>query len=163
MMLITHYQSPLGWFEIKGSAMGIRSIRLLNEKPHTLEKAKEEILLVCALQLKQYFEKSLREFDLLLDWSSATEFNVAVWKQMLNIPYGRTTSYSAIAEKIGHPDAIRAVGAAAGHNPIPIVVPCHRVIAKDGKLQGYYYGLDMKSRLLELENPMSFGRQGSLF
>jgi methylated-DNA-[protein]-cysteine S-methyltransferase len=69
----------------------------------------------------------------------------------------------SIAEKLGDPKAIRAVGQANKHNPIAIIVPCHRVIAKNGDLQGYFYGLDFKRRLLELENPMSFARQGSLF
>ena len=90
------------------------------------------------------------------------------WIGALPLPlinlYGKhTTTYSAVAEQIGNPTAVRAVGLANRNNPIAIVVPCHRVIAKSGDLQGYFYGLDMKRGLLELENPMSFARQGSLF
>jgi methylated-DNA-[protein]-cysteine S-methyltransferase len=98
-----------------------------------------------------------------LDWDGAAYFNRADWGELVKIPNGRTTSYSAIAEKIGNPTAVRAVGLANRNNPIAIIVPCHRVIAKSGDLHGYFYGLDMKRRLLELENPMSFARQGSLF
>jgi methylated-DNA-[protein]-cysteine S-methyltransferase len=81
----------------------------------------------------------------------------------MKIPYGHTTSYSAIAKQLENPDSVRAVGQANRENPIAIIIPCHRVIAKSGDLQGYFYGLDMKRKLLELENPMSFGEQGSLF
>ena len=76
---------------------------------------------------------------------------------------GYTERYYAIAKQINNPEAVRAVGLANRSNPIAIVIPCHRVIAKDGDLQGYFYGLDMKRKLLELENPMSYGEQGSLF
>lgn len=98
-----------------------------------------------------------------LDLSDGTNFNQSVWRELLKIPYGRTSSYSKIAKNIGNPDAVRAVGLANRNNPLAIVVPCHRVIAKNGDLHGYFYGLDIKRKLLELENPMSFGEQGSLF
>ena len=121
------------------------------------------ILQKCVEQLDEYFSGERKKFDLQLDWLDATDFNKAVWKELVKIPYGRTTNYSAIAEKIGNPTAVRAVGLANRNNPIAIIVPCHRVIAKNGDLQGYFYGLDMKRQLLELENPRSFARQGSLF
>ena len=122
-----------------------------------------EELAEAALQLDEYFNRKRTEFDLPLDLSSGTAFNQSVWEELLKIPYGRTTSYSAIAKKLDNPDAVRAVGMANKYNPIAIIVPCHRVIAKSGELQGYFYGLDMKRKLLELENPMSYGEQGSLF
>ena len=114
-------------------------------------------------QLDEYFKQQRQSFDLHLDFSGATDFTRSVWEELLTIPYGRTTSYLSIAEKLGDPKAIRAVGQANRNNPIAIIVPCHRVIAKNGDLQGYFYGLDFKRRLLELENPLSFARQGSLF
>jgi methylated-DNA-[protein]-cysteine S-methyltransferase len=86
-----------------------------------------------------------------------------VWNLLQEIPYGHTTSYLALADKLGDKKAVRAVGQANRHNPIAIIVPCHRCIAKNGDLQGYFYGLDTKRQLLELENPLSFARQGSLF
>ncbi len=92
-----------------------------------------------------------------------SDFQVRVWEALLRIPMGCAVTYSSIAEKLGNPKAVRAVGQANAHNPIAIVVPCHRVIAKTGDLQGYFYGLGVKRQLLELENPMSFARQGDLF
>jgi methylated-DNA-[protein]-cysteine S-methyltransferase len=106
-------------------------------------------------QLRAYFAGELREFDLPLDMRG-TDFQLRVWHQLLKIPYGETRSYSQVAHAIHAPNAVRAVGAANGANPISIVVPCHRVIGSSGKLVGYGGGLPMKKRLLALE-------QGSLF
>lgn len=86
-----------------------------------------------------------------------TPFQVQVWQALLQIPYGHTKSYSEIAAKIGHPSAIRAVGTAIGTNPVPIIVPCHRVIGKNGTLTGYRGGLDLKARLLKIEGPETQG------
>ena len=108
------------------------------------------LLAEAASQLQAYFAGRLREFDLPLDMDG-TEFQISVWRQLLTIPYGRTCSYSAIAKAIGRPAAVRAVGAANGANPLPIVVPCHRVIGMSGKLVGYGGGLPLKKRLLALE------------
>ena len=105
-------------------------------------------------QLRAYFDRQLREFQLPLD-PQGTEFQKRVWRQLTAIPYGETRSYSQIAEAIGAPRAVRAVGAANGANPIAIVVPCHRVIGLSGKLVGYGGGLRLKQRLLELEGVMS--------
>jgi methylated-DNA-[protein]-cysteine S-methyltransferase len=102
-------------------------------------------------QLGEYFAGERREFDLELD-PQGTDFDRAVWRQLLEIPYGETTSYGEVARAIGRPDRARAVGAANGRNPLPIVVPCHRVIGADGSLVGYGGGLELKRRLLELES-----------
>ena len=101
-------------------------------------------------QLRAYFAGQLRWFDLPLDMQG-TPFQLRVWRELERIPYGETRSYSQIAAAIGAPRAVRAVGAANGANPIPIVVPCHRVIGASGKLVGYGGGLPLKRRLLELE------------
>ncbi len=101
-------------------------------------------------QLGEYFAGERREFDLPLRLGG-TEFQVEVLEELKKIPYGQTTSYAAIAERIGRPRAVRAVGAANGRNPIPIVVPCHRVIGKSGDLTGFGGGLDTKEALLRLE------------
>jgi methylated-DNA-[protein]-cysteine S-methyltransferase len=102
-------------------------------------------------QLGEYFAGERHEFELELD-PQGTDFERAVWAQLLEIPYGETTSYGAVARAIGRPDRARAVGAANGRNPLPIVIPCHRVIGADGSLTGYGGGLDLKRRLLELES-----------
>lgn len=161
-MLETAYISTsFGCFELVGSELGIQRVQLVEDKqPSATIPA---VLKDGAVQLKEYFEGKRKSFDLKLDWNGKSAFNQQVWEQLLEIPYGHTTSYSAIAEKLDNPKAVRAVGLANKFNPIAIIVPCHRVIAKSGNLQGYFYGLDMKRRLLELENPMSFARQGSLF
>lgn len=157
-----HYYSPFGCFQLTGTAKGLRSCRLVDTKPCPAGPIPRE-LRPAVKQLDEYFKQQRTEFDLALDFSGATIFTRSVWEELLNIPYGRTTSYLSIAEKLGDPKAIRAVGQANRNNPIAIIVPCHRVIAKNGDLQGYFYGLDFKRRLLELENPLSFARQGSLF
>ncbi len=162
MLQNTHFLSAYGCFEIKGSSLGIQSVRLVNKKPCPGGPI-PPVLKPAVVQLNEYFNRQRETFDLKLDWGGAAEFNKQVWAELLKIPYGHTTSYSAIAEKLNNPKAVRAVGMANKHNPIAIIVPCHRVIAKNGALQGYFYGLDFKRRLLELENPMSFSRQASLF
>ena len=101
-------------------------------------------------QLVEYFEGERKSFDLPLR-VSGTEFQVRVLEELQRIPYGETLSYSDIAERIGNPKAVRAVGAANGRNPIPIVIPCHRVIGSSGDLTGFGGGLDTKEALLRLE------------
>ena len=105
-------------------------------------------------QLRAYFAGQLRRFDLPLDMEG-TDFQLRVWRELENIRYGETRSYLEIAEAIGAPRAVRAVGAANGANPIPIVVPCHRVIGASGKLVGYGGGLPLKKRLLQLEGALA--------
>lgn len=113
---------------------------IYNEKP---------LAAVCE-QLQEYFAGTRKEFDLSLELSG-TEFQVSVLEALQAIPYGQTTSYGAIAKQIGRPKALRAVGAANGRNPIPIIVPCHRVIGSTGNLTGFGGGLDTKEALLRLE------------
>jgi len=163
MLSTTFCKTAFGWFEIKGSMLGVQSVHWKDEAPAFETTDLHPVVEECVRQLQAYFEGRRQGFDLPLDWGGATDFYKSVWRALLEIPYGHTTSYSAIAEKIGSPDAVRAVGLANRNNPIAIIVPCHRVIGKSGDLQGYFYGLDMKRRLLELENPQSFARQGSLF
>ena len=162
MLETTYLASSFGYFKIIGSKSGIRSIRLTDDEiPKELPKTK--YLNDCVVQLNEYFARKRESFDLQLDWEAATDFNKQVWAELLKIPYGRTCSYGDIAERIDNPKAVRAVGLANRNNPIPIIVPCHRVIAKSGKLHGYFSGLDMKMRLLQLENPDSYALQASLF
>lgn len=162
MLQTAYLRSDFGCFQIKGSPFGIRSVQRV-EEADCREAPVPEALEDCMMQLEAYFRGARQEFDLPLDWGPAAEFHELVWKAVLAIPYGKTSTYSKIAEKIGHPKAVRAVGLANRNNPIAIIIPCHRVIAKNGGLQGYFYGLGMKRRLLELENPMSFARQATLF
>ena len=109
------------------------------------------LLREAARQLRSYFAGKLWEFCLPLDLQG-TGFQTRVWAELCAIPYGETRSYAEIAAAIGRPTAVRAVGAANGANPLPVVVPCHRVIGSRGSLVGYGGGLELKKRLLELEN-----------
>jgi methylated-DNA-[protein]-cysteine S-methyltransferase len=108
------------------------------------------VLAAAAAQLDEYFAAERRDFDLALDLAG-TDFQRAVWDELVRIPYGGTVSYGEIARRLGRPERVRAVGAANGRNPVAIVVPCHRVIGADGSLVGYGGGLDRKRRLLAIE------------
>jgi O-6-methylguanine DNA methyltransferase len=110
-------------------------------------------------QVVEYLEGKRDAFDLPLDLRG-TPFQSSVWNALLAIPYGATRTYAEVAEAVGAPTALRAVGAANGANPVPLVVPCHRVIATGGKLHGYGGGLDLKRRLLAMEQ--SVRHQGAL-
>jgi methylated-DNA-[protein]-cysteine S-methyltransferase len=135
---------------------GLRSIEFApGQTARGRANGRNSILVETCRQLKAYFAGELRKFDLPLDFAG-TPFQQRVWRELLNIPYGETRSYSEVANRLGTPAAVRAVGAANGANPIPIVVPCHRVIGAGGKLVGYGGGLPLKRRLLALE-------RGSLF
>jgi methylated-DNA-[protein]-cysteine S-methyltransferase len=116
----------------------------------------DPVLAEAARQLAAYFAGELREFDLPLR-PSGTPFQVTVWEALRRIPYGGTTTYGELARRIGRPTAARAVGRANGQNPLPIVVPCHRVIGADGTLTGYAGGLDIKAALLAVESGRTHG------
>jgi methylated-DNA-[protein]-cysteine S-methyltransferase len=111
-------------------------------------------LVTVVRQLQEYFDGQRTAFDLKLH-PKGTEFQKAVWTTLLTIPYGTTCTYGDLARLIGRPSAVRAVGLANGQNPLPIVIPCHRVIGKDGTLTGYGGGLDVKRLLLDLERGRS--------
>ena len=116
MLYTAHYQSKFGWFQIKGSYLGIQSIKLVDEKGED-SYPMPEILISCVQQLDEYFHRKRQEFKLHLDWEGKSAFHQAVWKELLKIPYGHTTTYSAIAEKLDNPQAVRAVGLANRNNP----------------------------------------------
>ncbi len=109
------------------------------------------ILAAAASELDEYFTGARRDFDLPLDLRG-TEFQIEAWTALASIPYGETVSYARQAETIGRPGAFRAVGSANGRNPIPIILPCHRVIGSDGSLTGFGGGLDVKKHLLDHEH-----------
>jgi len=114
----------------------------------------DQHLILCEAerQLREYFAGERQQFDMPYD-TVGTEFQKKVWQALLTIPFGETRSYQQIAEQIGHPKAMRAVGAANGKNPLSIMAPCHRVIGSNGKLTGFAGGLAVKAFLLELESP----------
>jgi methylated-DNA-[protein]-cysteine S-methyltransferase len=149
--------SPLGITKIVGDDNGISIISVLSEG--TVSDEIPENLKEAVSQLLGYFDGKRTEFTLKLN-PKGTEFQQTVWKELCNIPFGKTMSYLDLAKKLGDPKVIRAAASANGKNPLWIVVPCHRVIGTDGSLTGYAGGLWRKKWLLEHENPTN---QQSLF
>ncbi|MCG8369476.1 MAG: methylated-DNA--[protein]-cysteine S-methyltransferase [Proteobacteria bacterium] len=152
-----HYcylDTPIGELLLAGDGDGLATIGFprgpMRRAPEPDWIFNEKPLAEARRQLVEYFAGERRVFDLPLQLSG-TEFQVSVLEALLDIPYGETTSYGEIARRIGRPRAVRAVGAANGRNPIPIVVPCHRVIGSTGDLTGFGGGLDTKEALLRLE------------
>lgn len=146
--------SPVGRLLVAGDGEGLRTILFAAGKGPCRPAAgwveDAEPLDLALRQLEEYFAGERREFDLLLA-PRGTPFQIRVWEELHRIPYGETVSYGELAERIGQPEAVRAVGSANGSNPLPIVVPCHRVIGADGSLTGYGGGVDVKRALLDLE------------
>jgi methylated-DNA-[protein]-cysteine S-methyltransferase len=125
-------------------------------RPRGTRQDDHPVLVEAVQQLRAYFARELKEFDLPLD-PQGSEFQKAVWQQLLAIGYGDTASYGEIARRLGRSNAAsRAVGLANGSNPIPIVIPCHRVIGADGTLTGYAGGIERKQTLLEIEQDALF-------
>lgn len=140
--------SPLGTLRILASQHGIREIAFV-ESTET-PAAPSPLTDTCREQLSAYLKGELHDFDVPLD-PQGTPFQQRVWAALSRIPFGETRSYADIARDIDNLKAMRAVGAANGRNPLPIVVPCHRVIGRDGTLTGYAGGIERKAWLLELE------------
>ncbi len=153
--------TPIGFLQISASDKGLQMVRKVDMPEHT--SPGNDIVEEAKIQLTEYFSRKRTSFDLPLDFSGKSDFMISVWHELQKIPYGCTASYSKIANDINNPSAVRAVGLANKYNPIAIIVPCHRVIGKSGNLTGYFYGLETKRELLELENPKSFAKQGELF
>ena len=157
----TVMESPIGDLRIVENAGAITAIEFSPFRDHDGRprgaRADENPLLARAVaQLRAYFDRDLKEFDLPLA-PAGTEFQQAVWRQLVAIGYGETASYGDIARRLGKSNAAsRAVGLANGSNPIPIVIPCHRVIGADGTLTGYAGGIERKQALLEVEQDALF-------
>jgi len=162
--------SPVGELKLVANGARLAAILWENDKPGRVrlgpmtEAPDNPLLQQAAQQLEEYFAGRRDRFDLELDFVG-TEFQKKVWAALLTIPFGETRTYSQIAEQIGNPTAVRAVGAANGRNPISIVAPCHRVLGASGKLTGFAGGLEAKERLLVLEGGdwSDVGRTGDLF
>jgi methylated-DNA-[protein]-cysteine S-methyltransferase len=147
--------TPLGPVLIARTATGLAGLWFENQKHHpgvlyAPLRPDDPLLRQAADQLRRYFAGDAQAFDLPLDLHG-TPFQQAVWQALLRIPAGATRSYGEIAQAVGAPQAVRAVGAAVGRNPASLVVPCHRVLGRDGALTGYAGGVDRKRALLALE------------
>jgi methylated-DNA-[protein]-cysteine S-methyltransferase len=151
----TRIDSPVGKLLLAADAQGLRQVNFESSKraaPVRPEwKESKTPFAEVIRQLRAYFSGELKQFDLPLA-PEGTEFQLRVWNSLRTIPYGETVSYAQLAQKIGNPQAVRAVGLANGCNPIPIIIPCHRVIGSDGSLTGFGGGLPNKQKLLALES-----------
>ena len=157
---ITYLQSPIGIMEITGTEKFILSVEFTMDE-YESSKDLPEVVVQCKKELEEYFSGKLREFSVKTR-AKGTPFQKKVWKQLLKIKYGDTSTYLSIARKTGDEKAIRAVGSANGKNPVAIIVPCHRVISEDGKLTGYAGGMWRKQWMLEHEGNVS-GKNPTLF
>ena len=160
------FKSPWGWMGISESDKGIRSIVLPKKSKRAVEselRAESNELVqqgastrleVARRQLLDYLAGKRSTFDVPLDFSQGTSFQRQVWRTLQRVPYGKLRSYQWIALRVGGPQYARAVGNAVGANPLPIVIPCHRIVAHDASLGGFSGGLPMKRKLLGLEGTL---------
>lgn len=153
----TYYESPLGQILLMATDAALTGLHFVGEKyypgvsPDWRRNDDIAIMQSAAVQLDEYFAGRREAFDLALE-PIGTEFQRKVWHALTKLRFGETLSYGQLAQRIGNPNAVRAVGAANGRNPISIVVPCHRVIGANGTLTGYAGGLARKEALLRLES-----------
>jgi methylated-DNA-[protein]-cysteine S-methyltransferase len=161
------FQSPWGWMGVAESSKGIRAVVLPKRSKRAVEsdltaKSKEGLqygdslrLQSARSQLLDYFAGRRDRFDVPLDLSHGTSFQRQVWRTLQRVPYGKLCSYRWVAARVGGPHYARAVGNAVGANLLPIVIPCHRIVAHDASLGGFSGGLSMKRKLLSLEGTLT--------
>jgi methylated-DNA-[protein]-cysteine S-methyltransferase len=152
----THFDSALGGITLAATDQGLAGLwfdgqRHMPDMTGWQRDDDHPVLRKAVQQLADYFAGRRQQFDLPLDLAQGTAFQQSVWRALLTIPSGHTTTYGALSTALGKPAAVRAVGAAVGRNPISVIVPCHRVLGADGSLTGYAGGLPRKRALLEHE------------
>ncbi|PML56859.1 methylated-DNA--[protein]-cysteine S-methyltransferase [Vibrio lentus] len=150
----TYYESPLGTVTLQANDEGLLGLwfEIYTTKPEELG-VRDDVFPIFELvtdQLNRYFSGEVIQFSVPIA-AKGTLFQQSVWQALTTIPYGETWSYAQLADAIGNPKAVRAVGLANGKNPVSVIVPCHRVIGKNGKLTGYAGGVERKQRLLAIE------------
>jgi methylated-DNA-[protein]-cysteine S-methyltransferase len=142
------FETPIGTLYLVFTGKILR--RIYFKKPNEIIRKGEAPTLI-KKELREYFENGIEEFTQDIELVKGTEFDTKVWLALKEVPYGETRTYKWLAEKVGRPTACRAVGRALGRNPIPILLPCHRIVESDGSIGGYSQGVDIKRRLLEIE------------
>ena len=160
-------EAPFGVVTVIGSDLGIRFVMFSNdahpkplERLHISDSEIHDSVNDAVTQLDEYFNGARRDFELPLDLQG-TEFQVAAWNALAEIPYGRTASYGQQAASIGRPKAVRAIGGANGRNPVAIVLPCHRIVGADGSLTGFGGGIEVKKWLLDHEQSILHSTTGN--
>ena len=162
VLYTTYCKIPIGIAKITGDNNGIQTVSIIDDDVISSDKLHMDTpkcLQECVSQLKEYFEGKRASFNLIVN-PKGTSFQVKVWKELLKIPYGKTTSYLEQSRALGEVKALRAIASANGKNPLWIIIPCHRVIGSDGALTGYAGGIWRKKWLLAHENPV---KQQTLF
>ncbi len=150
--VVHHYRTnAVGWLELRVSTKGVRSISFISQPSQPVKSTQHPVMQKLISELDQYFANKLTTFSVPLDPETGTLFQRRVWQELALIPYGKTRSYLEIARGVHNPKGSRAVGLANKNNPIPILIPCHRVIKSDGSLGGYDSGIEIKKILLKLE------------
>ena len=147
---VFHYETEIGLIGIAEEDGYISDIMFGIEGPEGAEKVETRLIRKAFGQIAEYLSGTRKSFDLPL-LVEGTEFQEKVWNELLKIPYGETRTYGKVAEAVGNPKAVRAVGAANNRNALPIIIPCHRVVGAKGSLTGYSGGLEAKRKLLEIE------------
>lgn len=153
------FDSPLGLMRMAASPKGVCGVWFEGQRHQPdasawTTVAEHPMLQQAMVQLAQYFAGQRRQFELPLDLSAGTPFQQAVWQALQSLAFGQTASYSAVSTQIGRPTAVRALSGAVAHNPLSILVPCHRVLGANGDLTGYAGGLERKAALLKLEGAL---------
>ncbi len=148
-------KTPVGWIELTVKDEKLAHVRLLGSKRPKAASLQRGVLMNAAIQLEEYFKGERKEFSIPLDIPSKAGFTPSVWRELVQIPYGEVRSYGEIAHRLKKPKASRAVGQACGRNPFLIFIPCHRVLAANGKLGGFALDVKIKEQLLRLEGRMS--------
>ncbi len=154
MSIWTELDTPIGTLRLHSNGLALTAIEFENRYELEGQRGEDKVLHEACRQLGEYFAGERRRFDLPLQ-AGGTEFQQQVWTALQHIPWGETRSYGELACELDNPKAVRAVGAANGRNPLPIVVPCHRVIGSNGKLTGFAGGLAAKHALLALEGVLT--------
>jgi methylated-DNA-[protein]-cysteine S-methyltransferase len=154
--LLHRTSSPLGDILLAATSQGLCGLWFADGQKHMPDMSgwpagSNAVIESAEQQMREYFAQKRTTFDLPLDLRAGTAFQQAVWQALLRIAQGQHSSYGAVAQHIGNPQAVRAVGAAVGRNPISVIVPCHRVLGASGALTGYAGGLERKTALLQLE------------
>jgi methylated-DNA-[protein]-cysteine S-methyltransferase len=167
MTIYTHIESPLGRLLVT-SAEGKLTGLYFADRPHAriapgwTEQADAEIFVQTKQELEEYALGKRKRFDLAKVSLTGTPAQLKVWEAIAAIPFGLTMTYTELAQKVGTPDAVRAVGGATGRNPVSWIIPCHRVMGKDGALTGYAGGVERKKALLEFEAAKAAGKEAVL-
>lgn len=156
------FTSPIGFIKIESSIIGIARVDISDTGNEIIaEPPTSNLMLQARQQILQYLEGTRREFDLPLDWNAISGFQADVLRLTLGIPYGEVHTYGELASELGKPAASRAVGGALARNPLPLLIPCHRVVSSTGALTGYSAagGIATKARLLQMEGHRVVGKK----